>query len=103
MPNRYIDAGYWGGGMGYGFRGSSLAWPYVGRGRGGLPRCMSPAVYGGWSYWQPTFSSTQPAAASYSPQVTRQQEVEILKDEQRFIKNRQEQIDAMLQELEREK
>ena len=28
-----------GGGMGFGFRGSSPPWPYVGRGRGGLPRC----------------------------------------------------------------
>ena len=27
------------GGMGFGFRGSSPPWPYVGRGRGGLPRC----------------------------------------------------------------
>jgi len=28
-----------GGGYGFGFRGSSPPWPYVGRGRGGLPRC----------------------------------------------------------------
>ena len=27
------------GGMGFGFRGSSPPWPYVGLGRGGLPRC----------------------------------------------------------------
>ena len=26
-------------GMGFGFRGSSPPWPYVGLGRGGLPRC----------------------------------------------------------------
>lgn len=33
--------------MGYGFRGYSPAWPYVGRGRGGLPRCFAypPHVY----------------------------------------------------------
>lgn len=29
----------WGMGMGFGFRGSSPPWPYVGLGRGGLPRC----------------------------------------------------------------
>lgn len=29
-------------GRGFGFRGGSPAWPYVGRGRGGLPRCWSP-------------------------------------------------------------
>ncbi len=28
-----------GGGAGLGFRGSTPPWPYVGRGRGGLPRC----------------------------------------------------------------
>ncbi|MFC2062459.1 hypothetical protein ACFLS8_00710 [Chloroflexota bacterium] len=28
-----------GGSRGFGFRGSSPSWPYVGRGRGGLPRC----------------------------------------------------------------
>jgi hypothetical protein len=27
------------GGMGFGFCGASPPWPYVGRGRGGLPRC----------------------------------------------------------------
>jgi hypothetical protein len=27
------------GGRGFGFRGSSPPWPYVGMGRGGLPRC----------------------------------------------------------------
>ncbi len=27
------------GGMGFGFRGNSPPWPYIGRGRGGLPRC----------------------------------------------------------------
>ena len=26
-------------GRGFGFRGASPSWPYVGRGRGGLPRC----------------------------------------------------------------
>jgi hypothetical protein len=35
MPNRM------GFGRGFGFRGCSPAWPYAGRGRGGLPRCMA--------------------------------------------------------------
>ena len=47
------------GGMGFGFRGSSPPWPYVGLGRGGLPRCgyflsgagVSPA----WPYQQPAY------------------------------------------------
>ena len=33
MPNGF--------GKGFGFRGWSPPWPYVGRGRGGLPRCWS--------------------------------------------------------------
>jgi hypothetical protein len=33
MPNGF--------GGGFGFRGWSPPWPYVGRGRGGLPRCWS--------------------------------------------------------------
>ena len=33
MPNGF--------GRGFGFRGWSPPWPYVGRGRGGLPRCWS--------------------------------------------------------------
>jgi len=28
-------------GRGSGFRGCSPSWPYVGRGRGGLPRCLA--------------------------------------------------------------
>lgn len=40
MPNGYgFGRGGRGWGMGYGFRGSSPPWPYVGLGRGGLPRC----------------------------------------------------------------
>jgi hypothetical protein len=29
-------------GQGFGFSGSSPPWPYVGRGRGGKPRCQYP-------------------------------------------------------------
>ena len=37
---------YYGYGRGYGFRGSSPPWPYLGRGRGGLPRCWYPGLGG---------------------------------------------------------
>lgn len=41
-------------GRGFGFRGSSPPWPYVGRGRGGMPRCAYPgwgrAFAGGWGW-----------------------------------------------------
>ena len=102
MPNRYTYTGYWGGGRGLAFRGSSPAWPYVGRGRGGLPRCMSPSVQGGWSYWQQGWATPAAAPATYGPQMSREQEIESLKSEQQFIKNRLEQIDARLQEMEKQ-
>ena len=37
----------YGQGRGFGFRGSSPGWPYIGRGRGGLPRCAQPGLYRG--------------------------------------------------------
>ncbi|MEA3442372.1 MAG: hypothetical protein U9R04_02625 [Chloroflexota bacterium] len=39
MPNGFGGRGFGRGGWGFGFRGSSPPWPYVGIGRGGLPRC----------------------------------------------------------------
>jgi len=40
MPNGFGGRGFGrGGGWGFGFRGSSPPWPFVGVGRGGLPRC----------------------------------------------------------------
>jgi hypothetical protein len=38
MPNGF-GRGFGRGGWGFGFRGSSPPWPFVGIGRGGLPRC----------------------------------------------------------------
>ncbi len=37
----------YGQGRGFAFRGSAPAWPYVGRGRGGLPRCAAPGLQRG--------------------------------------------------------
>jgi hypothetical protein len=39
MPNGFGRGGFGRGGWGFGFRGSSPPWPFVGLGRGGLPRC----------------------------------------------------------------
>ena len=85
-------------GRGFGFRGISPAWPYTGRGRGGLPRCMSPEVtgyagpaYGGYAAWG------QP---SYTPRVTPEQELGFLKEESGALKRRIEEIDARITELE---
>jgi hypothetical protein len=38
---------------GFGFRGASPAWPYVGRGRGGYARCAYPGFYDAPAYPYP--------------------------------------------------
>ena len=91
MPNGY----------GFGFRGASPPWPYIGRGRGGLPRCwypgavMSPAnaptFYGGYPAWGP---------APYSPQMTKEQELGFLREEANALKRQSEEIEARIKELE---
>jgi len=90
-----------GGGMGFGFRGASPPWPYVGRGRGGLPRCgyflsgagvPSPAFYG------------QAAAPGYAPFTppTGEDELDYLKSQAEAIKGQLEQIETRMRQLEAE-
>ena len=51
MYGRGFGMGRGGGfGRGFGFRGYSPPWPYVGLGRGGLPRCGSYAAFGPTPY-----------------------------------------------------
>jgi hypothetical protein len=99
-----------GGGMGFGFRGSSPPWPYVGRGRGGLPRCgyyfggagaPAPGSYRPRSYYQ----GTPPAAgyAPYSPGMTREEELGYMKDQAEAIKGQLEEIESRMHDLEAEK
>ena len=84
------------GGMGFGFRGSSPPWPYVGRGRGGLPRCGY--FLGG--------AAAAPAAAPYAkpafaPQASREQELAFLQDQTKVIKDQLEQIENEAKALEK--
>jgi hypothetical protein len=51
-------------GKGFGFRGYSPPWPYIGRGRGGLPRCHYPYA-GAYNYSWYDFPPGQPYYASY--------------------------------------
>jgi hypothetical protein len=83
--------------MGFGFRGASPPWPYVGIGRGGLPRCgyflggaAQPAFYG------------QPAAPGYAPFTppTREEELDYLKNQAEAIKGQLEQIESRMRDLE---
>jgi len=110
------------GGMGFGFRGSSPPWPYVGLGRGGLPRCGyflsgaagTPAA---WPYQQfpypvdPGFTAGQtaypfpatmppaPGTMPFALQVTPEQELDFLKNQAQAMRGQLEQIDTRIQEL----
>ena len=99
MPYGYGKGFGGGGGMGFGFRGSSPPRPYIGRGRGGLPRC-------GYFY---SATMAAPAARVYptsglpfEPRVTRDQELAYLADEADTIKAELEHIEARINELEKE-
>ena len=111
MPNgfgRGTGRGF-GRGMGFGFRGSSPPWPYVGRGRGGLPRCGyffsgAAATPTAWSYQQspyPWYAGVPPitGATPFAPQMTKEQELDFLKEQAEAIKEQLEQIEARMQEL----
>lgn len=99
------------GGMGFGFRGSSPPWPYVGLGRGGLPRCGyflsgaagAPAA---WPYPRTPYAyAGMPPAyepAPFAPQMSKEQELAFLKDQAGAIKGQLEQIEARIKELEAE-
>jgi hypothetical protein len=74
-------------GYGFGFRGTSPAWPYVGRGRGGLPRCWYPGVSGRWPA-----HAMQPAPG---------EELDFLKEQSSAMKREMEVIERRIQELEK--
>lgn len=78
---------------GAGFRGASPSWPYLGRGRGGQPRCW----YGGaprrgmaGAAFPGAFS--QPASG----------EVDFLKEQASLMKRDMEEIERRIQELEKQ-
>ena len=98
------------GGMGFGFRGSSPPWPYIGRGRGGLPRCGyflsgatgAPAA---WPYQQTPypFYAGAPSTPEYTPfasEMTKEQELDFLKDQAQVISEQLEQIESRMRDLE---
>jgi len=96
-----------GGGWGFGFRGSSPPWPYVGIGRGGLPRCGYFLSGPGGPVappYQPDFYG-KPAAPGYTPftpQMTREDELNYLRDQAQAMKEQLDQIDSRMRELEAE-
>ena len=77
------------GGMGFGFRGSSLPWPYIGRGRGGLPRC---------AYYTSNPAVAEPARATST--MSGEEELNYLKNQAKVVKGNLDRINARLQDLE---
>ena len=105
MPNGY----------GFGFRGASPPWPYVGRGRGGLPRCWYPGAFMAPPYapgsvpypsygraWAPSFYGGYPApgAMPYPPQMTGEQELDFLRGQAGTIKGQLDEIESRMRDLE---
>lgn len=126
MLNGFGGRGFGRGGWGFGFRGSSPPWPYVGIGRGGLPRCgyfLSGAVGMPMPPGYPSYASpgampygypyaggapygvyggapmAAPGAGPYAPQMTREQELDFLRGQAEAIKDQLEQIGARIREL----
>ena len=112
MPNgfgrgRGFGRGF-GRGMGFGFRGTSPPWPYVGIGRGGLPRCGY--FFGGadttqpWPYQPPLYGqdAASPGYAPFPPQMSREGELDYLKDQAEAVKEQLEQIESRMRGLESE-
>ncbi len=83
-----------GGGAGLGFRGSSPPWPYVGRGRGGLPRCQYPGA---------SLSFRDAPAFPYVAQMTREQELDLLKGQAGEIKKELDKVESQIRDLEANK
>ena len=105
---RGFARGY-GRGMGLGFRGSSPPWPYVGIGRGGLPRCWTYGGYGGpvpgyaLSPYPPAPGPWASGRGSYGAPSSQEDEVRFLKDQGDMIREELEAIDARIKELEKDK
>jgi len=82
-----------GGGSGFGFRGASPDWPYIGRGRGGLPRCQYPGA-------ARRFAPYSNTASSYSPRMTPEEELHSLKSQAEAIKAELGRVEARINNLE---
>jgi hypothetical protein len=99
------------GGMGFGFRGSSPPWPYVGIGRGGLPRCGyflgGADATAAWPYQQTPYPYYGEAPFTlgetpFAPHMTKEEELDFLRGQAEAIKGQLEQIEARMREMETE-
>ena len=83
------------GGAGYGFKGSSPPYPYIGRGRGGLPRC----AYLGLSRTLFSYNANIPFAEA----STKGEELGFLKSQAEATRQQLEDIERRIKELEKNK
>ena len=92
-------------GMGFGFRGASPPWPYVGRGRGGLPRCgyylggaaaLPRPVYGA-PFYDPVTAA--PGYATYAA-PTSEEEISYLREQAEAIRTELDGIESRMRNLE---
>jgi len=111
MPNGFGRGFGFGRGMGFGFRGSSPPWPYIGRGRGGLPRCGyffagATAAPQAWQYPQTPYTHYGAQRASgYAPfaaPMSKEEELNYLSGQAEAIKDELEQIESRVHDLESE-
>lgn len=99
----------YGRGMGFGFRGYSPPWPYVGIGRGGLPRGWAYGDYGGPAAGYAPGPAPYPSGpwafggGPYGGPSSPEEEIRFLKDQAGMIREELEAIDARTKELEKEK
>ena len=96
-----------GGGWGFAFRGVSPPWPYVGIGRGGLPRCGYFLSGAGVSpqppYQPPSYGQTgAPGYVPFTPPMTREDELDYLKNQAESVKEQLDQIESRIRDLEGE-
>ena len=87
-------------GRGFGFRGGSPPWPYVGRGRGGLPRCWYPGMSMAPSYTPAFYGGPAWGPGPYPPSVLQKQELDFLKGEANAMRKQLEEIEARIKEVE---
>ncbi len=92
-------------GMGYSFCGASPPWPYVGIGRGGLPRCgyffRGLAAYRAPVNGVPVYGPA-PASPGYEPYAapTSEEEISYLRDQAEAIRTALDSIESRMRDLE---
>ena len=104
MPNGFgRGSGHgrsFGGGRGFGFQGRSPPWPYVGQGRGGLPRCGYYFRGAGAPEYQPLARAQATGYRPFSASMGKEEELSYLKDQAEAVKSQLDEIESRMRDLE---